>query len=397
MGFIIPIGPQHPVHPEPLLMKFNVEGEKVVGVDINISYTHRGIEKAMEYRTYLQGIYLAERICGICNAAHTTCYCQNIEQLLGKEPPPRGNYLRLINEEMGRIHSHLLWLGLAAHQIGFDTFFMYVWRDREKVLDLIELMTGNRVITSYNTIGGVRRDITPTIIEKIRKNLDFLEKRTKYYKKLVNEEPTVLMRTQNVGILKPSEAVNLYAVGPVLRASGIKHDIRADDPYGVHDEVPFNVITYDTCDVYARILVRIDEVLESINMIRYCLDHLPSGSFKLRMPIIIRPPKGESISRVEAPRGELLHYVISDGGIKPYRYKVRTPTLANIPATAKMLTSRGDYEVYIADIPIIFGSIDPCICCTGRVLFIDIEKNRRWIWGYDELVRYSNKRFERHD
>ncbi|RLE68713.1 MAG: NADH dehydrogenase subunit [Thermoprotei archaeon] len=397
MGFIIPIGPQHPVHPEPLLMKFNVEGEKVVGVDINISYTHRGIEKAMEYRTYLQGIYLAERICGICNAAHTTCYCQNIEQLLGKEPPPRGNYLRLINEEMGRIHSHLLWLGLAAHQIGFDTFFMYVWRDREKVLDLIELMTGNRVITSYNTIGGVRRDITPTIIEKIRKNLDFLEKRTKYYKKLVNEEPTVLMRTQNVGILKPSEAVNLYAVGPVLRASGIKHDIRADDPYGVHDEVPFNVITYDTCDVYARILVRIDEVLESINMIRYCLDHLPSGSFKLRMPIIIRPPKGESISRVEAPRGELLHYVISDGGIKPYRYKVRTPTLANIPATAKMLTSRGDYEVYIADIPIIFGSIDPCICCTGRVLFIDIEKNRRWIWSYDELVRYSNKRFERHD
>ena len=397
MGFIIPIGPQHPVHPEPLLMKFNVEGEKVVGVDINISYTHRGIEKAMEYRTYLQGIYLAERICGICNAAHTTCYCQNIEQLLGKEPPPRGNYLRLINEEMGRIHSHLLWLGLAAHQIGFDTFFMYVWRDREKVLDLIELMTGNRVITSYNTIGGVRRDITPTIIEKIRKNLDFLEKRTKYYKKLVNEEPTVLMRTQNVGILKPSEAVNLYAVGPVLRASGIKHDIRADDPYGVHDEVPFNVITYDTCDVYARILVRIDEVLESINMIKYCLDHLPSGSFKLRMPIIIRPPKGESISRVEAPRGELLHYVISDGGIKPYRYKVRTPTLANIPATAKMLTSRGDYEVYIADIPIIFGSIDPCICCTGRVLFIDIEKNRRWIWSYDELVRYSNKRFERHD
>ncbi|RLE73415.1 MAG: NADH dehydrogenase subunit [Thermoprotei archaeon] len=397
MGFIIPIGPQHPVHPEPLLMKFNVEGEKVVGVDINISYTHRGIEKAMEYRTYLQGIYLAERICGICNAAHTTCYCQNIEQLLGKEPPPRGNYLRLINEEMGRIHSHLLWLGLAAHQIGFDTFFMYVWRDREKVLDLIELMTGNRVITSYNTIGGVRRDITPTIIEKIRKNLDFLEKRTKYYKKLVNEEPTVLMRTQNVGILKPSEAVNLYAVGPVLRASGIKHDIRADDPYGVHDEVPFNVITYDTCDVYARILVRIDEVLESINMIRYCLDHLPSGSFKLRIPIIIRPPKGESISRVEAPRGELLHYVISDGGIKPYRYKVRTPTLANIPATAKMLTSRGDYEVYIADIPIIFGSIDPCICCTGRVLFIDIEKNRRWIWSYDELVRYSNKRFERHD
>ena len=397
MGFIIPIGPQHPVHPEPLLMKFNVEGEKVVGVDINISYTHRGIEKAMEYRTYLQGIYLAERICGICNAAHTTCYCQNIEQLLGKEPPPRGNYLRLINEEMGRIHSHLLWLGLAAHQIGFETLFMYVWRDREKVLDLIELMTGNRVITSYNTIGGVRRDVTPTIIEKIRKNLDFLEKRTKYYKKLVNEEPTVLMRTQNVGILKPSEAVNLYAVGPVLRASGIKHDIRADDPYGVHDEVPFNVITYDTYDVYARILVRIDEVLESINMIRYCLDHLPSGSFKLRMPIIIRPPKGESISRVEAPRGELLHYVISDGGIKPYRYKIRTPTLANIPATAKMLTSREDYEVYIADIPIIFGSIDPCISCTGRVLFIDIEKNRRWIWSYDELVRYSNKRFERHD
>ncbi|RLE64376.1 MAG: NADH dehydrogenase subunit [Thermoprotei archaeon] len=397
MSFYIPIGPQHPVHPEPLLMKFKVEGEQVIDVEINVSYTHRGIEKGFEYRDYMKGIFLAERICGICNAAHTLCYTQNIEQLLGKEIPPRAKYLRLIVEELSRIHSHLLWLGLAAHQIGFETLFMYVWRDREKVLDLLETITGNRVVTAYNTIGGVRRDITPEIEQKIRKSLDYLEERTKYFKKVVMEEPTVLVRTQNVGILKPREAIELFAVGPVLRASGIKHDIRADDPYIAHDEVPFNVVTYDTCDVYARILVRVDEILECINMVRYSLDHLPSGEYRIRMPVIVRPPPGESVSRVEAPRGELLHYVRSDGSDKPYRYKVRTPTLANIPSTARMLTSRGDYIVYIADIPIIFGSIDPCLCCTGRVMFIDIEKSKSWVWTYNELVRYSLKRFERHD
>ncbi|RLE73027.1 MAG: NADH dehydrogenase subunit [Thermoprotei archaeon] len=396
MSFYIPVGPQHPVHPEPLLMKFKVEGEQVIGVEINVSYTHRGIEKGLEYREYLKGIFLAERICGICNAAHTVCYTQNIEQLLGKEIPPRAKYLRLIVEELSRIHSHLLWLGLAAHQIGFETLFMYIWRDREKVLDLLETITGNRVVTSYNTIGGVRRDITPQIEQKIRKALDYLEERTKYYKKVIMEEPTILARTQNVGILKPSEAVELFAVGPVLRASGIKHDVRADDPYIAHDEVPFNVATYDTCDVYARILVRVDEVLECIEMIRYSLDHLPSGSYRLKIPVIIKPPPGESVSRVEAPRGELLHYVKSDGSPRPYRYKVRTPTLANIPATARMLTSRGDYSVYIADIPIIFGSIDPCLCCTGRVMFVDIEKDKSWVWTYNELLKYSLERFEKH-
>ncbi len=397
MSFYIPIGPQHPVHPEPLLMKFKVEGEQVIDVEINVSYTHRGIEKGLEYRDYMKGIFLAERICGICNAAHTLCYVQNIEQLLNKEVPPRAKYLRLIVEELSRIHSHLLWLGLAAHQIGFETLFMYVWRDRERVLDLLEMITGNRVVTSYNTIGGVRRNITPEMEQKIRKGLDYLEKRTKYFKKVVMEEPTVLVRTQNVGILKPREAIELFAVGPVLRASSIKHDVRADDPYAAHDEVPFNVITYDTCDVYARILVRIDEVLECINMIRYSLDHLPSGKYRIRLPVVIKPPPGESVSRVEAPRGDLLHYVKSDGSDKPYRYKVRTPTLANIPSTARMLTSRGDYIVYIADIPIIFGSVDPCLCCTGRVMFVDVEKGKSWVWTYNELVKYSRERFERHD
>ena len=333
MSFYIPIGPQHPVHPEPLLMKFKVEGEQVIDVEINVSYTHRGIEKGLEYRDYMKGIFLAERICGICNAAHTLCYVQNIEQLLNKEVPPRAKYLRLIVEELSRIHSHLLWLGLAAHQIGFETLFMYVWRDRERVLDLLEMITGNRVVTSYNTIGGVRRNITPEMEQKIRKGLDYLEKRTKYFKKVIMEEPTVLVRTQNVGILKPREAIELFAVGPVLRASSIKHDVRADDPYAAHDEVPFNVITYDTCDVYARILVRIDEVLECINMIRYSLDHLPSGKYRIRLPVVIKPPPGESVSRVEAPRGDLLHYVKSDGSDKPYRYKVRTPTLATVSYT----------------------------------------------------------------
>ncbi len=392
-SFTIPIGPQHPALPEPILLKLEVEGEYIVGVDVDVSYMHRGIEKAMEYRNYIQNIYLAERICGICNVAHTVCYTLNVEKLYDKEIPPRAQYLRVIIEELNRIHSHLLWLGVAGHEIGFETLFMYVWRDRERVMDLIETITGNRVNTAYTTIGGVRRDITSDIEYKIRKTMDIVEERTKYYKSVAAAEPTILNRTKDVGILKTIDAINLCAVGPLLRASNVKNDVRADAPYAAHDEVPFNVITYPYCDVFSRILVRVDEIFECINMIRYCLDHLPKGPIRIKLPL--KPPKGEAVTRVEAPRGELLHYVLSDGSEKPYRYKVRTPTLANIPSLCRMLTSTGDYIVKIADVPIAYASIDPCLCCTGRVQIVDIEKNKKWIWSWEELKEYSKKEWEK--
>mgnify|MGYP000560098121 FL=1 len=392
MSFEVPIGPQHPIHVEPLMLRLKVEGELIIDVDVDVSYIHRGIEKGLEVRTYLQGLYLAERICGICNCAHSLCYCLNVEQLLGKEVPPRANYLRIIVEELSRIHSHLLWIGHYFHTLGFETLFMYFWRDRERIMDMIELITGNRVITSYNVIGGVRRDITPEIESKLRKTIEYVRERMNYYDKVIDSEPSLLGRLQGVGVLKPADAISLGTVGPHLRASGIKHDVRLDDPYSGHDEVPFNVVTYDTCDCYARVKVRMGEVLESLNMISYALDNLPSGDYRLKIPPFFKAPEGESLSRVEAPRGELVHYSISNGGMNPYRYKVRTPTLANLLSVSVMLRSKGDYEVYIADVPAILGGIDPCICCTARVIITDEVKKKRKVTTLTELERYARER-----
>lgn len=374
------------------MLKLKVDGELIVDVDIDVSYLHRGVEKGLEVRTYLQGLYLAERICGICNCAHSLCYCLNVEQLLGKEAPPRAKYLRVIVEELSRIHSHLLWLGHYFHTLGFETLFMYFWRDRERIMDVLELITGNRVTTAYNTIGGVRRDIAAEAESKLRKALDYLEERMRYYDKVIDSEPTILARTQGVGLLKPEDAVRLGAVGPHLRASGVKHDVRLDDPYSGHDEIPFNVVTWDTCDCYGRIKVRLGEVYECLNMIRYALDHLPSGDYRLKIPPFFKAPEGESLSRVEAPRGELIHYSISSGGTSPYRYKVRTPTLANLLSVTYMLKSRGDYEVYIADVPPILGGIDPCICCAARVVITDEARKKRKILTLSDLERYSREK-----
>ena len=381
----VPFGPQHPALKEPETFLFEVDGEIVVDVKPRLGYNHRGIEKAFEHKTYIQNIYLAERICGICSDAHTTCYTQAIEELLNVEAPPRARYIRVIIAELERIHSHALWVGIAAHEIGFDTLFMYVWRDRETVLDMFEMISGNRIHYAMNTIGGVRRDIHVAMVPKIIKGLDFLEERLKYYLHIVQTEQTILKRTADVGILKPKDAVNLCAVGPTLRASGVKNDVRADDPYAAHDEIPFNVITHDGCDVLSRTLVRCEEMLESIKIIRYALDSMPEGIIRVQVPKKV--PQGEVVSRVEAPRGELIHYAKSNGTTKPERYKVRSPTLGNIPALCEMLLGG-----HVADIPIVLAGIDPCFACMDRMAFVDTKKNKKWVWTMQQLRRnYAKK------
>lgn len=380
----VPFGPQHPALKEPENFTFEVDGDTVVGVKPRIGYNHRGIEKAFERRTYIQNIYLAERICGICSDAHTTCYTQAIEDLLGVEAPPRARYIRVIIAELERIHSHALWVGIAAHEIGFDTLFMYVWRDREAVMDLFEMISGNRVHYAMNTIGGVRRDIPADMIPKIKHGLSLLEKRLKYYVGIAKTEQTILKRTAGVGILKPKDAVDLCAVGPTLRASGIKNDVRADDPYAAYDEIPFNVITHDGCDVLSRMLVRCEEMLESIKIIRYALDHVPEGMTRVRVPMVV--PLGETVSRVEAPRGELIHYARSNGSIRPERYKVRSPTLGNIPGLCKMLLGG-----HVADIPIVLAGIDPCFACMDRMTFLDVKTDKKWVWTMQQLKRHMKK------
>lgn len=380
----VPFGPQHPALKEPENFLFEVDGDIVVNVTPRIGYVHRGIEKALELRSYIQDLYLAERICGICSHAHTTCYTQGIEELLGVEAPPRAKYIRTIIAELERLHSHSLWVGVAAHEVGFDTLFMYTWRDREAVMELLEAISGNRVHYAMNTIGGVRRDISAEKTDKIRSSLDFFEKRVQEYLHVIRTEESFLKRTAGVGLLKKQEALDFCAVGPTLRASGVKNDVRADDPYAAYGEIPFEVIVDDECDVLGRTVVRCKEMLESINIVRYALDKMPDGSTRVRVPMAV--PAGEAVSRVEAPRGELIHYAKSNGTTKPERYKVRSPTLANIPALCKTLVG-----AHLADIPIILAGIDPCFSCMDRMVFVDVAKDRNWVWTMQQLKRNTSR------
>lgn len=384
----IPFGPQHPALEEPLNFTFEIEGERVVNVKLRLGYVHRGIEKLTESRTYQQNVYLVERICGICSFAHTTCYTQAVEELLDVDVPERARFIRTITAEMERIQNHYLWLGLTAKEMGFETLFMYNWRDRETVLGVLEKISGKRVNYGLNTIGGVRRDIPDGMIKDTMERLDHLEKTAKYYRNLCRKEQTILKRTVDVGILRPRNARNLCAVGPTLRASSIRQDVRADEPYAAYSEIPFNVIIHKGCDVASRLYVRIDEILESIKIIRCALKNLPEGAIRVTVPR--RVPKGEAVSLVEAPRGENLHYLRSDGTDKPSRLKVRAPTLANMPSLCKMLTGGN-----IADIPVVIAGIDPCIACAERVMLVDNGSKQSWIWSGKELWKYANQWYKK--
>ncbi len=355
----IVIGPQHPALLEPEKFVVRVEGEIVRAVEPRIGYVHRGVEKAAEARTYMQDVYLVERICGICNSCHATAFVETVEKILKTEVPPRGKYLRTIVLELNRLHSHLLTLGHAGLEIGYETLFQYFWRDREPIMDLTEMITGNRVVSSSLTVGGVRRDLKETDIPKIKAVLADLRKKLPFYTQIYEHEPSLKMRMQKVGTLSREDALRLNVVGPVARGSGVDIDVRKDEPYEAYGEIPFKVITYKTGDTWSRMNVRMDEVEESINIIEYALDHLPSGAYRVKVPKVV--PAGEAVNRVEAPRGELFYYVKSNGTVCPERVKVRTPTYANIPAFLK--TAIGES---IADIPPNFVSLDPCFSCTDR-------------------------------
>jgi membrane-bound hydrogenase subunit alpha len=380
MKFQIPIGPQHPALKEPISLRMTVEGEVIRDADIRLGYNHRGIEKLAEERNWVQNIYLTERICGICSHSHTSCYVQGVEKLMELTPPRRGLYLRYLVAELERVHSHLLWLGVAGHEAGFDSFFMYVWRDREIVMDLLELVSGNRVHYAINAIGGVRRDIDDQQKAKILEGVAVLRKRSEYYLHLGASEPSFVARLAGVGFLPKEKAVALCAVGPTTRASGVAIDVRKDDPYAVYDELDFKVATADTCDVLGRVVVRVLEVLESYNMIEQMLQKLPDGPVVVKAPRKAKP--NEVVSRYEAPRGENIHYIKSNGSDTPERLKVRAPTLGNYAATVEMLKNG-----FIADIPLIFAAIDPCICCAERAVTLVNIRN-----GEESIVRLSDLR-----
>jgi len=379
MGTVkIPIGPQHPALKEPESFLISLDGERIKDVGMRLGYNHRGIEKAAEGRTYIQNIYLIERVCGICSHSHSTAFIQAVEEVAAVDIPKRAKYIRTIIGELERVHSHLLWLGVAAHEVGFDTLLMYSWRDREVVMELLTSLGGNRVNYAINILGGVRRDIDKDKQQEILKAVDILEERTKYYIKVATEEPTLVKRLSGVGAISKEDVIKLGTVGPTGRASGVGRDARKDDPYAAYDEVDFNVVVDNHCDVYGRTLVRLGELMETYKMVRQLVKNIPDGDISIRFPR--RVPAGEATSRYEAPRGEDVHYVKGNGTDKPERVKLRAPTLANLQSVSKMLENNN-----LADVPITIAAIDPCFSCTDRSIKIVSNSGNSQIMSWGEL------------
>ena len=377
---IIPIGPQHPALKEPVNFRVIADGEKIVRLELDLSYNHRGIEKAAEQRNFIRVLPLLERVCGICSHSHATVFAKGIEELMALQIPPRAQYIRTIIAELERMHSHLLWLGVAAHEIGFNTLFMWTWRDREEVQDILEEMSGNRVHYGMNEVGGVRRDLSPAQVQAALRRLPGLEERIEKYVDMVNNQRTMLIRFRGVGSLSKEEALKSGAAGPTARASGVDYDIRRDDPYLVYDEVPWDVITDSDGDVFGRTKVRIGELAESVRIVRHCLLNLPDGPIRVNAPKTA--PRGEILSRYEAPRGELVHFIRTNGTDRVERVDIRTPTLANWTSVVAGLVGQN-----LADIPVIVAAIDPCLSCTSRITVVNARNRKARVIPFDELRR----------
>ncbi|MEA2003735.1 MAG: nickel-dependent hydrogenase large subunit [archaeon] len=368
-SYTIPLGPQHPALVEPEYLKIHLNGETIVDVDINIGFMHRGIEKALQQRTYMHDRFLIEKICGICSSIHTLSYCGAIEKLAKVEIPERAKYIRMIIAELERLHSHLLWVGITGYEIGFDTVFQLAWRDREIVMEMLEKLSGNRVSYSMNTIGGVRRDISKDMAKELHAATEKIDARIHHYIDVFINDQTITKRTKDTGILTKKDAIKYSAVGPTARGSAIRCDIRKSSPYLKYDSMDFKEIIHSSDDIESRAIVRLKELLESTKIIRQCLHIMPEGKLAVKVPDKV--PEGESIFHAEAPRGEILYYTRSDGTDRPYRVKIRTPTLANILSLKPMLTGQ-----QLADMSIIVASIDPCFSCTDRITLLDTRTGK---------------------
>jgi NADH-quinone oxidoreductase subunit D len=383
MSCIIPIGPYHPALKEGELFKLIAEGEKIVDAKIRIGYNHRGIEKLAEKLTYDQTVFLVERICGICSNIHPLCFVQAIEDIANIEVPDRARFIRVIIAEMERIHSHLLWLGVVGHLLGFDTLLMWAWKARELILDRFEEISGNRQHYAMNVIGGVRKDLMREEALRLEKSLKELKKLVSSLIDIIARDSMTLARVKGIGVLTKQDARDFCVVGPVARASGISIDVRKNHPYAAYKNLSFNIPTFTEGDVWARIYVRLLEVLESISIIEQALGSMPNGPIKADRPEI---PVGEGIGLGEAPRGEDIHYLVTSEDGKPWRLKVRSPTVVNIPSLTKMLP-----EYTLADAIIIIGSIDPCFSCTDRIIVIN--KNNEIIADYKKLLQLCRKKY----
>jgi len=369
-------------------------------VDVKLGHVHRGIEWASRKRNPIQILYLAERICGICSYCHPMAFALAVENIADIQVPERAEYLRVIHGELERICSHTLWAGVAAHEIGFDTVLYLTWQIREKALDLTEYLTGNRITKGITMIGGVRRDITPDMVPKIQETLKYLKDNFEKIRKIFLDDKTVKMRTIGCGILTKEDAMKLCAVGPLTRSSGVTKDVRVDTSYFAYGDLDINYTTPDILtgeingDVYDRIIVRLLEIKQSIDLIEQSLDKMPAGPIVAEPKIAkllaqLKKASGEAAGRHEAPRGEVIHYVKLDGvNEAPFTWKVRAPTYNNILPWIPMLKGQ-----QIADIPIVAASTDPCMSCTNRVAVV--KDGNRYEMNKEQLHKLSVEKTRR--
>jgi membrane-bound hydrogenase subunit alpha len=385
----IPIGPYHPILEEPEFFELHVDGERVVDIDMTIGWSHRGIELLSEHKTWDQVPFLVERVCGICSCSHPYAYVKAVEDLLRIEVPLRAQFIRCIAAELERLHSHLLWTGLAGHFLGYNTVFMWTWKFREPVLDILEAVTGNRNHYAVMRPGGVRRDLPEEEIPNIRKQLDALEKNNAMLTKAIVDDPVIHARTKGVGVFN-KERCRLYgALGPTARSAGFDIDARRDHPIDAYDKVNFNVILCQNGDVFDKAVVRQLENFESIKIIRQCLKLIADTKPGDICAEITEVPAGEGIGVYEAPRGEVLHYVRSNGGNMPIRHKIRAPSFNNI-LTNEVSVIGGT----VSDAGLITAAVDPCYSCTERVGIVNRRDGSRRVLTEADLVRLSREKTE---
>ncbi|UCC97620.1 MAG: nickel-dependent hydrogenase large subunit [Phycisphaerales bacterium] len=382
---ILAVGPFHPLQEEMEFFQLTVDGETVTDIDVRISYNHRGIEKLSETLQFDQIPFLVSRICGICSASHPLAYIQAVEEIAGVAVPERARYVRTIINELERIHSHLLWVGLGGHFIGYDTVFMWAWKYREPVLDLLEEITGNRNNYGNVRVGGCREDIPDEMVPKILKELDKVEKKTDMLTKAVLDDPVLHARLKGVGILSKNDAVSFAVTGPTARGSGVAIDVRRDDPYAAYGDLDWNVISQTEGDVFAKAVVRLLETFESIKMVREALKELPKGPIAVEVREI---PPGEGCGHAEAPRGETFHYIRSDGGNRPTRHKVRAPSYVNVPSFKASCIGQ-----HVADVTLTLAAVDPCYSCTERLAVVD--GHSAVIHDYEALLQMSREKTAR--
>ena len=355
--FALNIGPAHPSTHGVFRMRATLDGEVIVDLEPVFGYLHRGVEKLAEQRTYTGIIPLTDRLDYLASMSNNMAYCMAVEKLAGIKVPERALYLRVILSELQRIASHLVATGAFLNDCGaFMTPILYMLREREKILDLLEMVSGQRLTYNYMRIGGVSQDVPAEFMPALQKFMAQMPRFIGEYEQLLKENEVLIARSRGVGILSKEMAINSGASGPVLRASGVQWDIRKTDPYAIYERFEFDIPTGEMGDSYDRYRVRIEEMRQSLRIIEQAVKQIPDGPVKAEVPHLFHPPRGEVYAHIEAPKGELGFYVVSDNSITPYRFHVRAPSLINLTALREMLIGWK-----IADAIIIFGSIDICM------------------------------------